>query len=339
MTDPLPGQTSIGVVIIGRNEGERLRVCLESVLGMDYPRSLLDVVYVDSSSSDDSVELARSLGVSTVVLNGPTTAARGRNAGWSRVAAPYVLFLDGDTVLHPHFVRKALAQFADPSVAGVWGDRRESRTADSIYNAMFDLDWNQQPGFSLFFGGDALVRRDALAAVGGYNEQLIAGEEPELCRRMRERGYRILHVSEPMTMHDLAMHRFAQYWRRSIRTGYAYAEVSSMYSSSADPLWRADSRRNVVRGLFWMMTPPLSIAASLRLRSPLPFAAFLLGGGLLWLRTFRRSRSLTARLPLRLAYAAHSHLQQVPILLGQLRFWFSRMRGHRSAIIEYRSTQ
>jgi cellulose synthase/poly-beta-1,6-N-acetylglucosamine synthase-like glycosyltransferase len=332
----------VAVVAIGRNEGERLRACLTSVLAMDFPRNLLDILYVDSASTDNSVALAQSLGIRTIALDGPTTAARARNAGWTQTSAPLVLFLDGDTLLHPQFVRKSISHFADPSIAGVWGDRREMRTADSIYNALFDLDWNTQPGFTLYFGGDALVRRDALDAVGGYDERLIAGEEPEMCRRMRERDYRILHVAEPMTGHDLAMHSFAQYWRRSLRTGHAYAEISSLYSNTADPLWTAESHRNIVRGLCWLVAPVGCTILSLALRSWLPIGLFAAGAAALGARTAMRT---TSRLPgkarsprLLLAYALHSHLQQVPIFFGQLRFWLQRRRGRRSAIIEYKTS-
>jgi GT2 family glycosyltransferase len=328
----------VAVVVIGRNEGERLRACLDSVLAMDYPRDLFDILYVDSASTDDSIALVESLGVRTIALDGRTTAARGRNAGWTQTSAPFVLFLDGDTLLHPLFVRNALPHFQDPSIAGVFGDRREMRTADSIYNALFDLDWNTQPGFTLYFGGDALVRREALVEVDGYNESLIAGEEPEMCRRMRERGYRILHVAEPMTGHDLAMHTFAQYWRRSLRTGHAYAEISALYSNTADPLWSAESHRNVVRGLFWLAAPAGCAVASIALRSWLPIGLFAAGAVAVGARSATRASAKTRSPRLLLAYALHSHLQQVPIFLGQLRFWLERRKGRRSAIIEYKTS-
>jgi cellulose synthase/poly-beta-1,6-N-acetylglucosamine synthase-like glycosyltransferase len=328
----------VAVVVIGRNEGERLRACLTSVLAMDYPRDHLDIVYVDSASTDDSVGLAQNLGVRTIVLDGPTTAARGRNAGWTQTSAPFVLFLDGDTLLHPAFVRNNLDRFDDSSIAGVFGDRREMRTADSIYNALFDLDWNTQPGFTIFFGGDALVRRDALVDVDGYDERLIAGEEPEMCRRMRERGYRILHVAEPMTRHDLAMHSLAQYWRRSMRTGHAYAEISSMYTNTPDPLWSAESRRNVIRGLFWLLAPSGCAVTSIARRSWLPIGFFAAGAVALGVRTALHASSKTRSPRLLLAYALHSHLQQVPIMFGQLGFWLQRRRGRRSGIIEYKTS-
>ncbi len=328
----------VAVVVIGRNEGERLRACLSSVLAMDYPRDHLEILYVDSASSDDSVALAQNLGVRAIVLEGPTTAARGRNAGWTWTSAPFVLFLDGDTLLDPAFVRNNLDRFDDPSIAGIFGDRREMCTADSIYNALFDLDWNTQPGFALYFGGDALVRRDALVDVDGYDERLIAGEEPEMCRRMRERGHRILHVAEPMTRHDLAMHHFAQYWRRSMRTGHAYAEISAIYSNTADPLWSAESHRNVVRGLFGLAAPAGCAVMSIALHSWLPIGLLAAGTIALGVRTAVRASAKTRSPRLLLAYALHSHLQQVPILLGQLGFWLQRRRGRRSGIIEYKTS-
>ena len=333
---PLP---AIAAVIIGRNEGERLRACLSSVLLMNYPRDLVEVIYVDSSSTDQSVELARSMGVKTIVLDGPTTAALGRNAGWTQTEAPFLLFLDGDTLLDPDFVLKSAGYFADPQIAGVYGNRRETRTADSIYNALFDLDWNASSGnsWSLFFGGDALVRRETLAAVGGYNNLLIAGEEPDLCRRMRGLGNRILHIDVPMTLHDLAMYSLTQYWRRSIRTGYAYAEISSIYARTSDPLWSAESRSNIIRGFFWLGAPIVALGTSLLLSSAAPLLLFLFAALALLARTAVKASRKTRSPGLLLAYSLHSHLQQIPILLGQLRFHRKQRSGQSSAIIEYKT--
>src|ERR1700738_3404233 len=88
----------VGVVVIGRNEGDRLRRCLESVRG-----TADRVVYVDSGSSDNSVAMSRGLGATVVELDLriPFTAARARNEGFDRLlgeqpALRYVFFVDGD---------------------------------------------------------------------------------------------------------------------------------------------------------------------------------------------------------------------------------------------------
>jgi hypothetical protein len=174
--------------------------------------------------------------------------------------------------------------------------------------------------------------------VGGYNPLLIAGEEPDLCRRMRGLGYRILHVDEPMTLHDLAMFTFSQYWRRSVRTGYAYAEIATKYAKTDDPLWSAESRSNIIRGVFWLWGPIFATVLSVLVHALAPFALFLVAAFLLFARTAAKASRKTASLKLLLAYSLHSHLQQVPILFGQIRYHKQRKRGGNAAIIEYKTT-
>ncbi len=329
----------LAVVVIGRNEGDRLKTCLESVLTMNYPQASLKIVYVDSNSADDSVRMATDLGVDTIPLTrGTMTAARARNAGWKECRAPFILFLDGDTVLHPDFARRALQPMSDPSIAGVWGNRRESNTGGSLYNAVCDLDWMCSPGWTPFFGGDALVRRAALEAAGGFDETLIAGEEPDLCRRMRGLDYRILHIDVPMTWHDMAIVGFPAYWRRSLRTGHAYAQVSARYQQTADPLWREESRRNTVRGILWIVVPITSIAASLRTASIIPIALLSIAAAVLMSRSAWKIRWKTPSKKILIMYGLHSHLQQIPILFGQIRFWSMRALKKQSRLIEYKST-
>ena len=326
----------VSVVVIGRNEGERLSRCFASIFAMQYPRELLDIVYVDSDSADGSVARANDLGIEVVCLRGFTTAACGRNAGWRQGSAPFVLFLDGDTIVEPSFLREALQGFDDPKIAGVFGDRRELDTSGSLYNAVSDLNWLAAPGPVLYFGGDAVVLREALERVGGFTDDLVAGEEPDMCRRMRALGYKVLHMPIPMTLHDLDIHRFGQYWRRSVRTGYAYAEVSSLYAQTEDPLWLDASRRNVSRGLFWIGAPLASVCFSLLLRSAAPMACFIFVTAAFVGRTAWNAGGRTPKLGLRLAYGVHSHFEQIPILLGQLLFWRKRQQGLTGTLIEYK---
>lgn len=327
---------AITMVVIGRNEGERLRSCLVSVLRVNYPRDLFEVVYVDSASTDGSIALAEELGVRVLRLTGPTTAARARNLGLTAVSTPLVMFLDGDTVLHADFLRRTESAFDDPRVAGIFGVRKESRTGDSVYNAIFDIDWPREEGDALYFGGDALVRVSTLHLVGGYDASLIAGEEPDLCRRIRAHNFRILHVSLPMTEHDLAMHRFSQYWKRSVRTGYAYAQVSKRYWASADPLWRSQAERNWVRGGIWVLTPVLAVLLSIWLLNPLPLVVLaLLLAAASW-KSVRRAREQSSSWKVALAYGLHSQLQHIPLLVGQVRFHIHEQRNTSGMLIEYK---
>jgi glycosyltransferase involved in cell wall biosynthesis len=328
---------SLSVVVIGRNEGERLVRCLGSVRDMRGIDGDIELVYADSGSKDGSPARAAAVGATVVAVESPhPTAASGRNAGWRATAGEFVLFLDGDTLLNPHFARRALdAIEADDGIAGVWGHRREIHPERSIYNRVLDLDWIFKPGFTPYCGGDVLMRRSALEAVGGYDPSLIAGEEPELCRRLRGKGYRILHIDAPMTGHDMAMTRFRQYWRRAVRTGHAYAEVSRRFRDTDDPLWQRSRTRNLVRGPFWALTFALALAGSVVGRAWWPAAAWLALSLVVAARTAWKVRWKSPDFVALFLYGLHSHLQHVPIFLGQLRFELGAKRAKRG-LIEYK---
>ena len=327
----------LSIVVIGRNEGQRLKRCLESIVRIRGLAGDTEVVYVDSASTDGSPELARNSGAEVIVIKAERpTAALGRNAGWQRAQGANVLFLDGDTILHPGFAAKALEALSqDDSIAAVWGHRREIHPERSIYNRVLDLDWVYQPGWSEFCGGDVVMRKRALEEAGGYDATLIAGEEPELCRRLRARGYGILHIDCPMTGHDLEMTRASQYWKRATRAGHAYAEVSSRFRASNDPFWAAESKGNFLRGSFWIVSLALALLALLK--TPLPLALWFAMALLLAARSAWKCRwKAPGRAALLFVYGLHSHLQQVPIFLGQLAYYRDRWRGRQRKLIEYK---
>lgn len=327
----------LSVVVIGRNEGARLERCLRSIQAMHAPLPF-EVIYVDSASTDGSPERAAALGarVLRVVPERPS-AATGRNAGWRAADSDWILFLDGDTVLDADFLTRALATArTDPQIAVVWGHRREMYPQQSLYNRVLDLDWIYPPGDSEFCGGDALMRRTALAAVEGFDASLIAGEEPELCQRLRARGGRIVHIDAPMTGHDLAMTRFSQYWRRAVRAGHAYAEVEHRLRDTATPLWREDVQRNRRRGPLILGLLAGGPLLALLFKSLWPLLICWGVFAALVARSYRRSAWKGGDRLTRWLYAVHSHVQQIPILLGQLSYWRNRRRGQRQRLIEYK---
>ena len=335
-------QLLISVVVIGRNEGPRLGACLKSIRAMRADGFEAEIIYVDSASSDGSPERAAAMGARVIrVKPERPSAALGRNAGWRAARGRFILFLDGDTLLHPDFARRALAEFRDPELAIVWGHRRESAPEQSVYVRVLDLDWVYAPGNSEFCGGDAMVRRDVLERVDGFDQSLIAGEEPEMCRRIRALQYRILHIDAPMTLHDLAVNTFQAYWRRAFRAGHAYAEIAGRFRASPDPLWRAEARRNLIHGGALLSAPLVLLLGALVLR---PHAFVLALGVLSGLalaliaRTARRCAWKSADALTCWLYAAHSHLQQVPILFGQLAQRLDARRGRTRRLIEYKAS-
>lgn len=329
-------EPSLSVVIIGRNEGPRLERCLASVQAMSYAGPT-EIIYVDSASTDGSPARAAEHGARVVELKSDAlTAARARNAGWQIATAPFILFLDGDTILDPDFVTKALAEFEDSKIMVVCGHRREIHPEASVYNRVCDLDWVYAVGVTDFCGGDAVIRRTALEQTGGYSPELIAGEEPDLCRRIRAHGGVVLRLDIPMTGHDLAMTSFTQYWRRSLRTGHAYAEIAALYKTSGDPFWTAAARHNVKQAVIYMVAPTACFVGALLFHSWLLALAPLVGAALLVVRTAIKYRHKPAGAGTLLLFGIHSHLQSIPVFIGQSRFWMNSLRNRRSSLIEYK---
>lgn len=247
----------VGIVVIGRNEGYRLIDCLTSL------RSHTGgVVYVDSGSEDESVTNAKKFSAVVVQLgtSEPYTAARARNEGFAVLTArfpncKYVQFIDGDCRLAAGWLGAALSFIASrDDVAVVCGRRRELYPERSVYNRLCDIEWNTPVGEASACGGDALMRVEAFQAVSGFSSRLIAGEEPELCARLREEGWKIWRIPAEMTCHDAAMVRFDQWWRRAIRSGYAEAEISSLSHARA-----ARERRATMSAVFWAGLLPIGI--------------------------------------------------------------------------------
>ncbi|HEX8910829.1 MAG TPA: glycosyltransferase family 2 protein [Humisphaera sp.] len=229
-----------GIIAIGRNEGDRLRRCLASVLGRGRP-----VVYVDSNSSDGSPAMAREMGAEVVDLDMsiPFSAARARNEGFARLMAvapgvKFVLMVDGDCEVVDGFIERAERELAErPKAAVVCGRRRERFPEASVYNRLADVEWDTPVGEARSCGGDALFRVDAFKQAGGYDNTVVAGEEPELCQRLREAGWTVHRIDAEMTVHDSAMFRFGQWWKRSVRSGYGAMDVATRFRRGKDGLF------------------------------------------------------------------------------------------------------
>ncbi len=253
---------TVGVVIIGRNEGARLATCIESVKKRGEV-GVAEIVYVDSNSTDNSVELAKGLGARVVMLDAglPFTAAQARNAGAEALlaqhpTATYLQFLDGDTEMDGGWLKHAVEYMSHHAeVAVVCGRRRERFPEASIYNLLADMEWATPIGKAGEFGGDALIRAAVFQEAGGYAANFIAGEEPELAARLRLAGHKIMRLNHEMTRHDLAMTSIGQWWRRNVRSGHALAQLAHTHGKAPLFLYRKQWRSTV----FWTIVVPVGI--------------------------------------------------------------------------------
>jgi GT2 family glycosyltransferase len=328
----IPELADLGVVAIGRNEGERFKICLRSLQGA----GVRYLVCVDSGSTDDSVAYARSLGVEVVELSTdkPFTAARARNEGFARLLVKwpnlkYVQFIDGDCEICKSWLPAAKSFLeTHPRVAAVNGRRRERYPELSVFNRICEIEWDTPVGEARTFGGDVLCSVEAVQAIGGYSEQMIAGEDPEFGVRLRKAGWMLWCLPNPMTIHDATLLKVSQWWRRAVRTGYAYAHGVTLHGAKPERFFVKELRS----ALMWGVASPLAtiVAAIIDPRwLAVALIVFVVQVVRIW---FGVGRARVGSF----AYALSAVLAKVPEAVGAAWFVYRRWTHRPTRIIEYK---
>lgn len=321
----------VGVVIIGRNEGERLVRCLNSLV-----QHTNQMVYVDSGSTDNSIRAATDLGADIVALDmsQPFTAARARNEGYTKLKKLYphiefVQFVDGDCEVNPQWLECAIS-FLDgqQQVAAVCGRRRERFPDKTVYNKLCDIEWDSPVGEAKACGGDVLMRVVAFESVHGFRASLIAGEEPELCVRLRAAGWKIWRLEQEMTLHDAAMTTFSQWWKRTTRAGHAFAEGAYLHGAPPERHWVQESNRAWI----WGLVIPV-IALLLSLISVKWGLLCLLIYPVQVIRLAKHNRELGKEAWMRAFFLV---LGKFPEMVGQVKFFQRVCSGKQGRLIEYK---
>ncbi len=328
---------NLGVVAIGRNEGDRLVRCLDSL--KQHLSDSVPIVYVDSGSTDNSLAEAKARGVSVIELDMsvPFTGARARNAGFGYLAeihpqTQYVQFIDGDCELLPQWIETAVSALDRSSeLAVVFGRLQERFPEASPYNQLADMEWNVPVGEAQACGGISLMRVQPVRAVGGFNETMICGEEPELCIRLRQAGWKLRRLDADMAIHDIDMHHFSQWWKRSVRGGWAVAEGAAMYGNTPEQYMRHQN----ISGWLWGMALPVVAIGAAGVTHGLTLLLFIAYGLLLLkIYQYRRGQGETAKKAW--LYAFFCTVSKVPQAIGQGKYWINRWRQQPATLIEYK---
>jgi glycosyltransferase involved in cell wall biosynthesis len=312
----------LSVVVIGLNEEKLLASALRSVLDTSPGCRFSELIYVDSGSCDRSVEIASGIdGFRVLLLNSNVpSAAKARNLGLRNVHGDFVQLLDGDSVLQPGWLSNAMAYLiANPDVACVFGQVLEMNPDQSIYMRVCGLDWHVPQGEYRLCGGNAMWRREVLEAAVFFDEKFAFGEEPDLCYRVRQKGWRIRCIDAPMVKHDLGMTHFSQYWRRAENSGKAYIRVAARYWRQPEKLWLYESVRNFVEPALW-----ITILTAGSWFGSLGFGLLGLAAWVM-LRTARTAFKIRNRVKCwqdAFLYGFHTQLIRLPIAVGQIKALF-----------------
>ena len=321
----------IDCVLIGINCCKTLGRCIDSVFACDYPKDKVHLYYVDGGSTDRSIEIARDYENVTVITITPEypTPGLGRNHGWRRGSSPLVQFLDSDTILDKEWLKRASGAMHNDNAGAVLGFRKEMHPEFSVYNWIGNIEWNGPVGESSCFGGDVLIRREALDKTSGYDEVLVGGEDPELSRRIIREGWKIVRIDALMTQHDLAMKTVRQYLARAFRSGYAFAAVRTREAKAGSDFWKSELDKIMIKGGAFFTCIIFAIAIAIIERSqtrPLlalltagPGIAILFNPRLFKVKKFMRENNLNRKEARK--YAWHCSLVVIPQLFGIVRFY------------------
>jgi glycosyltransferase involved in cell wall biosynthesis len=320
----------VGVVVIGRNEGQRLELCLESIL-----RAEVFCVYVDSQSTDDSVAEAEKRNIISVVLDdsSPVNASRARNIGFSTIIEhhpdlDYVHFIDADCELDPAWLPEAIGVLdLDTSISIVCGRLHEKYRNKSIYMRLCDIDWYAPAGPATRCGGIFTVRKNVFSDLGGFDTTLIAGADPEFCRRLTASGGEILVLDTDMGTHDSAMYHFSQWWHRCKKVGFGYANGAKWGS------WQKQARSSLI----WGAVLPLFILVGSIFVSP-----FFMGLVILYfiqiIRVYKNNTDIgTPDAADKCLYAQFCVLAKFPEATGVIKYFMNKVKGKQQKIIEYKA--
>ena len=327
---------SLGIVVIGRNEGARLSKCLETVCNIGYP-----AIYVDSGSTDDSIAVARSFNAEIVELDPkrPFSAARARNEGFERLLSnhsqiEYVQFIDGDCYLLNGWLEAASRALAEDRMrAAVVGHLIERNVRSSRYNKLCAMEWRSTPGDLTdygYLGGISMMRTDVFRELQGFRVDVIAGEDSELGVRMGLAGYRITKIDVAMATHDANINSFRQWWRRSVRAGHAIGQRYNLNGRSP----ARDCARERSSTIFWGIALPFIILATAVPTHGLSLS-LLLGYAVLGCRVWRNRRRMGDGFADALLYAFFIVIGKSANAIGLLKFSLNRLAGN-YRIIEYK---
>ena len=327
---------TIGIVVIGRNESQRLLLSLQSMQSSNCP-----LIYVDSGSTDHSVSIAKPLVDSVLELDPakPFSAARARNEGFERLTSLFpalelIQFVDGDCELSEAWLEAAKqSMLSDTGRAVVIGHLQESNPDFSIYNRLCAMEWKSPVGDVKNFGalgGIFMVRTNVFRTLGGFNTNVIAGEDSEFGVRLSLAGYRVTKINHEMAIHDANMTTFAQWWTRSVRAGHAIGQRAHLNGKTTVK----DCVRERKSTLFWGILVPL-LALLLLIPTDGTSTLLLLAYIALALKVYLFRRKQSESISDAIVYAKFTVLGKLANGLGLLKFYFNTLK-QRYEIIEYK---
>ncbi|MBJ6751579.1 glycosyltransferase [Geomonas anaerohicana] len=260
MSTALP---SVSVVVPVFNAAETLRLCLDSLVRLDYPKELLEIILVDNGSSDASVEIASAYDI--VILE--ETTIRGsyaaRNKGIRAAKGDLIAFTDADCIVTPAWLKELVRHWEDQGV-GCFAGEIEAYAPETVIEKFSDRAGILRQGGTLACPylpytqtANSAYRKSVFDAIGLFAPEMTSGGDADIAWRMQKQmGLRILFVPEALVYHkhrtslDNLYGQFAKYefGKRSWKKYYPdYQEPSLADRREELRFWVKQIEDNIAR--------------------------------------------------------------------------------------------
>jgi len=195
---------TISIIVPAFNEEALIGECIRSLLNLDYPEQLLEIIVIDDASTDRTKEILSGFSRIQVLSGGHQGPSAARNRALKLAKGEFVAFTDADCIVSPEWLKELMRGFESDSIAGVGGIQKPRQDAsemelvvDEVFNLLgFVANYSsKKPQLGLIDHNascNVIYRKSVLVQVGGFDEALWPGEDVELDYRITKAGYRLV---------------------------------------------------------------------------------------------------------------------------------------------------
>ncbi len=225
---------NVSVIVTARNNEETIGECIKSIVQLDYPKDNLEVLLIDSNSTDKTAQIAAEYGAKVISMPGNAPAAY--NFALKIAKYDILAFIDSDAKVEAEWLRKLVPFLNDPKTAGVSGNIETWNTENPWARSIgYDIK-SRYMRLGNYTGRVAtmnlLFKRSILEEVGGFDENFPSQYDTELGYRISSRGYRIAFERNAICYH-FNRPTLRAYWKQQLQYGRNTIRLYFKYSGLA----------------------------------------------------------------------------------------------------------
>lgn len=191
---------SVDIVIPCYNSEKTLQQCINSIKSLKYPSDLINVIFVDNGSADATVNIIISNNYKYIVIDEHKVGLL-RNSGAQCLVGDVIAFTDSDCILPEHWISDAIKKLDDSTVGAVGGGCIAPQDGTWMEKAWVALQSEPVISVDTLPASNFIIKRDVFNLLGGFDVNIVSGEDDKLSTLLREKGYQLLSIKSCYVIH------------------------------------------------------------------------------------------------------------------------------------------